>query len=554
METDNRTELILEPSAARLVESLRDTGYTFTTSVADIVDNSVSAEANRIEIILDSDFGNNPFLMIADNGVGMDSAALEAAMVYGSPIRPNPKSLGKFGMGLKTASTSFCRKLTVLSCKDGVYSIRQWDLDKISETNKWILLKPEISDYQEQLEYLDKVRNGGNGTLVVWENIDRLVRSVSDGATKDQLEKVVRELREHLSGVFYNYLAGNDGFNKVEMLVNSVPLEPWDPFCRWLNQGELKRVEIHKNKPFQITEMVNGVHENVGEFFVNVYILPNKNELNSDDLDRMRYGLDNQGFHVFREGRMIYSGGWPNRLFVKEPHLNLIRVELLFDHKLDHYFQIDIKKSRIDLPKDLRDQLKRVLAPARNEANRRYRIGSSRNSGKVQVKLAEQHEKSSLTIEKHLDVNTSGSIVSGLNQKSGEVEVKNKFGTTKIKLQFDLNRTRLVETKENLIDGVLWSPGLVDGNKHAVFLNQSHEFYKKFYLANKNNTALVLAMDSILWSLAEAELSVMSDTVKRNLEDMRISVSKSLRTLADEFPEVDEAFEDDNDDLNNDEV
>jgi hypothetical protein len=543
MTKKTKEPIILEPSAARLVESLRDTGYTFTTSVADIVDNSVSAEADKIEIILDVDFGNNPFLMIVDNGTGMDEKALEAAMIYGSPLRPSPKSLGKFGMGLKTASTSFCRKLTVVSCKDYHYSIRQWDLDMIAQKNKWILLEPELDEYSEQIGYLDKIRDGKNGTIVIWENIDRLVRSNNEGATKDQIDKIIKDLKEHLSGVFFNFLQGSEGFKKVNINVNTVSVLPWDPFCRWLNDNGQRRVEIHKNKPFKITELINGKEELIGEFHVNIYILPNKNELNANELEIMRYGLDNQGFHVFREGRMIYSGGWPNRLFVKEPHLNLIRVELLFDHNLDHYFQIDIKKSRIDLPKDLRDQLKRVVAPARNEANRRYRVGSNNNVKSNGALLNEQHGKSSTAIEKHHDSTTSGSIVNSLDKTNGEVEIKNKFGTTKIKLQFDFEKTRLVETKENLTDGVLWSPGLVDGNKHAVFLNQSHEFYKKFYLANKENTALVIAMDSLLWSLAEAELSVMSDSVKRNLEDMRISVSKSLRTLAEELPELKETLD-----------
>src|SRR5690606_27979201 len=123
---------------------------------------------------------------------------------------------------------------------------------------------------------------------------------------------------------------------------------------------------------------------------------------------------------------------------------------------------------------------------------------------------------------------------------SGVAEIKNKFGTTKVKLQLDFENSRVIETRENLTDGVLWSPGLVEGNRHAVFINQSHEFYKKFYLANKDNSALIIAMDSLLWSLAEAELSVMSDTVRRNLEDMRVSVSRSLRTLAEELPEIKE--------------
>ena len=540
MTDTQNNENIIEPSAARLIESLRDTGYTFNTSVADIIDNSVSASANQIDIILDLDFGNNPYLMIADNGTGMDGSELESAMMYGSPLRPNPKSLGKFGMGLKTASTSFCRKLTVISCKDGKHSIRQWDLDKIAELNKWILLEPSIEDYEDQVAFLSQIRKDGNGTIVIWENIDRLVRSNNNGTAKKQLEKIINELRNHLSGVFFNFLNNQKDFEPISIKVNKESLIPWDPFCRWLNENEEKRVEIHKNKPFQITETIHGKDELIGEFHVNIYILPTKRELTQEEEERSRYSLDNQGFHVFREGRMIFSGGWPNRLFVKDPHLNLIRVELLFDHKLDHYFQIDIKKSRIDLPKDLRDHLKKVIAPAKNEANRRYRVGNTKNSKSDGKKLDDQHEKSSTAINKHHDSTTSGSVINSVDKTKGEAEIRNKFGLTKVKIQIDNNKSRLVLTKESLTDGVLWEAGLIDDNKHAVFLNQSHEYYKKFYLANKDNSTLILAMDSLLWSLAEAELSVMSDSVKRNLEDMRISVSKSLRILAEELPEIEE--------------
>jgi hypothetical protein len=540
MENNQKLENIIEPSAARLVESLRDTGYTFNTSVADIIDNSVSADAKHIEIIIDLDFGNNPYLMIADNGIGMDESELESAMMYGSPLRPSPKSLGKFGMGLKTASTSFCRKLTVISCKNKKYSIRQWDLDKIAAQNKWILLEPNLDDYKGPVTFLDKIRDGENGTIVCWENIDRLVRSNNNGTSKKQLEKIIINLRDHLSGVFYNFLDNQQDFESISIKVNKTSLIPWDPFCRWLNDNDEKRVEYHENKPFKINESSAGSDEVIGEFHVNVYILPNSSELTSEELQRSRYSLDNQGFHVFREGRMIYSGGWPNRLFVKDPHLNLIRVELLFDHKLDHYFQIDIKKSRIDFPKDLRDLLKKVLTPARNEANRRYRIGRTSNVKKSGKLLDDQHGKSSIAIDKHHDSTTSGSTINSFDRRNGEAEIKNKFGTTKVKIQFDNEKSRLVLTKENLTDGVLWRPGLVDENKHAVFLSQSHEFYKKFYLANKDNSTLILAMDSLLWSLAEAELCVMSDSVKRNLEDMRISVSKSLRILSDELPEIEE--------------
>jgi hypothetical protein len=543
MSTEDIAEEIIRPSAARLVESLRDTGYTFTTSVADIVDNSVSAKATLINIRLEVDFRLNPMLMIADNGDGMDKDSLVKAMTYGSPKRPDAKSLGKFGMGLKTASTSFCRCLTVISRKDGEMNLRQWDLDVIVNDDKWRLITPDPENYSDAIEYLDQISSNGNGTVVVWEKIDRLVRTNTEGTLRVQIDHIVNDLRDHLSGVFFNFLSSGNEYPDIEISINAVKVEPWDPFCRWMNDGDEHRVDTHINKPLTYTLPENGEEKSVGTFYFNIYILPNKNSVTPDEDKKMRSGLNNQGFHVFREGRMIYSGGWPNRLFVKEPHLNLMRVELSFGHELDDIFQIDIKKSRIDFPKELRDKLKKMMGPARNEADRRYRTGNRKPKGTTGGQTI--HNDSSNAITKHLEENTSGSEVGSTDKIKGEAEIKNKYGTSNIKLNFDDSTDMVVQTKESLLDGVLWEPGLVDQNKHAVFLNESHEFYKRFYLAKQQNPMLTLAMDSLLWSLAEAELSVFSLSVRKNLEDLRISVSRSLRNLAEEMPEIDDSENED---------
>ncbi|RZJ92658.1 MAG: ATP-binding protein [Chryseobacterium sp.] len=536
---------LLEPSAARLVESLRDTGYTFVTSVADILDNSVAAGANKIAIKLEVEFTGQPTLLIADNGTGMDSEELVAAMTYGSPKRPSPKSLGKFGMGLKTASTSFCRKLTVISKKDGHYNTAQWDLDVVANSDKWLLQHPKTDEYEEAVSFLETIIGEGNGTIVIWENIDRLLRTNTEGMMRNQLSNIADELRQHLSGVFYNFLSDNAAYPDLAITINDKPLEGWDPFCRWLNADGEKRVEEHINKPIISTKEVDGKQEVVGSFNVNIYILPNKANLTNDEVEKTRYGLDNQGFHIFREGRMIFSGGWPNRLFVKEPHLNLLRIECSFDHELDEIFQIDIKKSRIDFPKELREILKRVIGPAKNEANRRYRTGHKKKNDESTGATADLHDNSSNAINKHLGENTSSSQIGSTDASKGEAQVTNKFGTSTIKIEFDQSTDRVVRTSESLQDAVLWMPGLVEGNKHAVFLNESHEFYKRFYMANQENTSLILAMDALLWSLAEAELCVFNDNIKRNLEDFRISVSRSLRTLSEELPDVDDSENED---------
>ena len=217
---NNQKEKKVEPSAARLIESLRDTGYTVATSVADIVDNSVAAGASKVEIFLDYDFGGNLYLWIADNGSGMSDDELESAMQYGSPKRPDPKSLGKFGMGLKTASTSFCRKLSVITKKNGLTSLRQWDLDVVQKKNDWILMEPSIDEFEEPNEFLNSLSDNKSGTIVIWEKVDRLLRVNKDKASKDELNKLIEQLEQHLSGVFFNFLDGRDGYPKLNLKIN----------------------------------------------------------------------------------------------------------------------------------------------------------------------------------------------------------------------------------------------------------------------------------------------------------------------------------------------
>lgn len=523
------------PSPARLVESLRDTGYTFSTAVADVIDNSIAARATEVRITLTKQYDGSATLLIADNGDGMDEAGVESAMKYGSPPRSSNKSLGKFGMGLKTASTSQCRKLTLLSKKEGRCYIRQWNLDVIKNTDKWTLLKPEKRRYQEYIDFLENLIQEGNGTLVIWENIDRILRAETEGSGSRQIEKISNDLKAYLSGVFFNFLSGNEGYNSVRISINGEYIAPYDPLCRWLNTETGKRLDVHPNS-LNITQKVNGETKTIGSFYLNVYILPIKNELSPEELEKSRYSLDQQGFHVFREGRMIASGGW-HKLFVKEPHMNLVRVELSFDHELDDFFQIDIKKSRIDFPHGRRKEIKQMITPAIREAKNRYRKGSKISSDR-KTDLEKQHAKSSSAINRHHDLITSGSKVNEVDKQKGEAKIQNKFGYTTVRLIMDDSTDKVVQTVDSLQDGALWMPGLIDGNKHAVFINQSHEFYKRFYYPLIDNQALVLAMDSILWSLAEAEMSVLTDSVKRNIEELRISVSRILRTMADELPEI----------------
>ena len=165
---EENNDFLLPPDPERVMEGLRDTGYNFNTALADIIDNSIAADATRIDISVDLNPRDEVTVYIADNGTGMDEDGLKNAMRYGSKQREDPSSLGKFGLGLKTGSTAFCRCLSVVSRGSGDDVVRkvQWDLDYIAKTNAWNLKQPNPSE--EEIEILDATAEGETGTLVIW--------------------------------------------------------------------------------------------------------------------------------------------------------------------------------------------------------------------------------------------------------------------------------------------------------------------------------------------------------------------------------------------------
>jgi hypothetical protein len=515
-------EFDITPSPGRLVESLRDTGYSFVTAVADIVDNSIAADSTKININLELEFDGRLKLYIADNGHGMSEIDVMNAMRYGSKKRENPKSLGKFGMGLKTASTSFCRSLTVISRKDSELASRCWDIDEIIKEDKWQLLTPEIED--DDLKRLNDVSKN-DGTLIIWDNIDRLVRSHDGVPDRKQVDHFIETLKEHLSGVFYRFL--NSTEENVEININGENLCGWDPFCSWMEEDLKVASESLK---------ILSAGKEIGSFDFNVYILPNKNQMSPEDERKARYGLDNQGFHIYRENRLIYSGGWLNRMFVKEPHSNLIRVEISFNHELDEQFQIDIKKSNIILPQAIRKEIKERLIPLRREADRRYRGAKKKND---KDKSGDIHGQSSTAIDKKMDENINSQI-KDINPEDGTGTVSNQFGEVTIKIPVHKEAKFVVQAEESLNHGALWQFFIGSENRHGVLLNQSHEFYRRFYFPNQNNSMLVQAMDSVFWALAEAEMATINNVAQRNIEELRFRVSRILEGLAEELPELTE--------------
>lgn len=340
----------LPPSAASLTASLRDLGYSLETAIADLIDNSISADATEIKIFCDMS-RSSAVLVIADNGRGMTELELIAAMRHGAtdPRKERgPKDLGRFGLGLKTASFSQCQRLTVVSTVNGERAGAEWNLAQIEEDDDWFIA---VLDHDEIVAQPFFETLGETGTLVIWRDLDRLFEEEARQKRDEIVNEKLAIVERHLSLVFHRFLSGEvKGRQKLKICINSHPIIAFDPFCR-------------KN---EATQMLREEKVWVGNVAVAIqpYILPHHSRLSASEydyyLDRSDF-ISNQGAYVYRNGRLMAWGDW-FRLVPKGEATKLARIQIDFPNSLDEAWTIDIKKSRARPPHAVRERLRQIIS------------------------------------------------------------------------------------------------------------------------------------------------------------------------------------------------
>lgn len=354
----------LRPSAARLLESMRDIGYSFESALADIIDNSISAGARSIRIANDVDPESGPFLAVLDDGHGMSPEELTAAMRHGSrsprELR-DAADLGRFGLGMKTASFSQCRRLTVASCRQGKLSARCWDLDLVVEKDEWILRLLDDGEIS-RLPLVNQLES--NGTLVLWEKLDRLdALSSHPDEVFAALNQLFSAARPHLALTFHRFIAPEPGESteRVAMTINGAPVEAIDPFARLSSpRSDAQDVEI--------------IRMERGEIRVQAFTLPHHQRLTSDQLRTLELGsslVETQGLYVYRANRLIAGGTWLG-LARRAELTKLLRVRVDVPTSLDTEWSVDVRKSRVRPPAAVRSKLRPLVERMTESARRPY--------------------------------------------------------------------------------------------------------------------------------------------------------------------------------------
>ena len=548
---------VVEPNTARVVDGFRDTGYSFEASIADLIDNSIEAGASRISVQISLTAEREVLVHVADDGCGMDLYGLENAMRYGSSKKEDQHRLGRFGLGLKTASTSFCRRLTVLTSRetigDAPLFASTWDLDEIALQNKWILTlgeaDPNESDlYSEAMEALSQgtADVAKSGTVVHWNKVDRLLRKQQGGTYKNPetaLERRITRLKTHLSTVFQRYLDPNDlRTGHISILVNGINVEPWDPFCEAFPEVEAVKV--------QTWSIDDGDGTFQGEIKLRAFILPPANEVeNASFTSTAQISNDKQGIYVYRENRLIEGPSWLN-IGAADTHTNRLRVELSFPAPLDALFGVGIKKSGLHLDPNLFDELDKVLAPVRREADKRNRRGRAQaaanaGTGRRPADRTIDTEKGNLSLPT-TSKGDDGSLTLK-NNLVNDLEVLGPGGAPnpefRIRVEEDTEGVHIVHT-DSLEDGVLWLPALGKGTGDTkVSINTSHDWYRKAYLPNSTNSPLTQAIEFLLFALAQSEMNNTKIELSGVFEIFRVEVSRNLRRLVADLPEPDDTEE-----------
>lgn len=364
---------LVEPHAAALIESMRAVGYTPQTAIADLIDNSLSAGAHNVWLSFLWD-GDQSYVSLRDDGHGMTEAELSNAMRLGSPsplTKREPSDLGRFGLGLKTASFSQCRRLTVCSKRAaGSPAVRRWDLDYVNLTNEWRLLTAAEPGSEGKLEALGDL---ASGTVVLWEVMDRLVEPVSADHTRAQRRflDLARSVESHLAMVFHRFLSRPGG---LDIWLNGSRIDPWDPFL----SGEAGVQRLAEET----------LSSGSARVVVHPYILPHHSKL-TPEKHQAAAGPSGwngqQGFYIYRNQRLLVPGDWLRLGFEKEEHCKLARIQVDLPNSLDDDWNIDVKKSTARPPGALRDDLRRIATVTRQRASEVYR-----HRGKVIARAAAQ--------------------------------------------------------------------------------------------------------------------------------------------------------------------
>lgn len=437
------------PNSNILMNSMRSIGYSFKTALADIIDNSISAEAKNIYIYspINDDL---LYVSVLDDGFGMNKEELLNAMKYGSyREKYGANDLGRFGLGLKSASSSQCKEFTVASKKGNQINAYKWDLNSLTDSNEWYCLELDGNEI-EGLPNIGLLKKQKSGTLVIWENFDVAYKK-NNGKVRDYIVDEMDEADKHIRLVFHRFL--NRKVNQVKIFINNYQLEGYDPFLENHPKKDSK-------KPSPIT---------IGDstIYITQYILPHQTDLSDLDIEKLG-GIESlrnkQGFYIYRNDRLIIYGTWfgLNTSSINSELYKYGRIKVDIPNTLDDMWEVDIKKQNATIPKQilvyLRKSVISVCENSKRKSTKRVKLDYESNDNKIWNKELSRNNKDYYYINKN-----STYVSSFINEfdDSDKQRIMRFIDSLSASLPFDdiynsiANRKNEIELNDGTLDSIV---------------------------------------------------------------------------------------------------
>jgi hypothetical protein len=442
IENKNTQSEAADPNPEYLIKSIAEQGYSLESSLADLMDNSISANSNKIEVLIKME--QEPFtLFIADNGDGMDEGELKASMFFPSNSpeeKRNTFDLGRFGLGMKTASFSQTRCFTVLSRKKGTknYSGRTWDVNYLKQIGKWRLLVSSQEEITELIQqylslsegHLNRFENFDANTIVVWQGLYKFENYLEKDNRQSALKKQITEVTsDYLSLVFHRYMERKA--NSLQIRINNNLIKPFNPFPT-----------VNGFRPLEFKQK----HFSTDTIKIEGFVLPSRSIKESQSISiwttKNRSLMDMEGIYIYRADRLIHFGGW-NGLIKKGPRLQLARLRVDIGNSVDHLLHLNVAKSQIEIPHDLKVAFEKYIDELKIEAEREFYnrdirvFASDKGEDKVQLFERKASNKGQL-----LEINNNFPILKSLMSELEKEQI------TKLNLVMRMINTRINKIRQ----------------------------------------------------------------------------------------------------------
>ena len=537
------------PGAKRTIKALRDIGYDLYSAISDILDNSISrGKAKNIFVSFYKNSKGKFLLSISDDGCGMNSSILQESMRIGSSNDDYTEGdLSKYGLGMKTASMSQASLITVFSKMEGCHQTSfVWDLNHVEKTDKWEIFKlssDDIKVLKKKIieiddERMEKLLNLKSWSVVLWEDIVDFQKNYDSYSSivlsENYFNRTIDNLEIYLRLVFHRFLMGENSAKKTNIFINSKKIVALDPFCR----NEEHTVELPLNDK-------NGnfiINKDISPIVIKRYILPTNPKkpgnfkFSSIDAWEEASGTlswnESQGYYVYRNNRLISWGGWYRTKAIDE-HDKLARASIDLTDKHDELFTIDVKKTRIQFPEELKNHLKdNINSKFIAEAKKRY-AGSEKKKNDIVNVVREKTKKVSHLSSKL--VKEDNITVSESNNKT-QLVIKNKYGN---RVSDDLTYKSL-EVGQKIVsrsfgDSLLfWKMIPNPDNEFQVLVNTDHPFYDKVYGDSEKDKKITAIMDAFLFTMSFIELKCITNNNETLFDQMKEVASSVLNKFIDD--------------------